>query len=233
MWELVQVTAQYSHAVLLAVLPYVSDFSRKLDLPIPTPITTNAISGFKCDSRLGQTGGALILSNGFQFAFLDGRVTLYRSPSSYFSLQDLDRIPQFYGPVKLTETQALKIALGAIEKLGYERNIFNTDSPPVVTPPEKIGTNFIPRFRFRWRNPNSLAPQSGDLVAALLDVEVNASNGKIEMLVNNSRDTRRPSPKVDVVPPLLHPKQPEQKPADGTPTKPVGNAYALAFLNGI
>ncbi len=233
MWELVQVTAQYSQAVLLAILPHISDFSKKLDLPISTPITTNVVIEFKCDPRLGQTGGALTLSNGFQFAFLDGRVTLYRSPKSYFSLQDPELVPQFYGPVNLNETQALKVALGLIEKLGYEKSVFNANSAPIVASPEKIGMNYISRYRFRWRDPDWRDPISGDMVPALLDIEVNASSGEIEMMVNNSRDTRQPSPKVDVVPPLLHPKEQQQKSVEGTPTTPVSGAYAVAFLTSI
>jgi hypothetical protein len=234
MWELVQVTAQYSHAVLLAILPFVSDFSKKLDLPVPTPVMASQVSEFKCDPRLGKTGGALTLTNGFQFTFLDGRVSLYRSPQSYFSLQDTDLIPQFYGPVTLTEAQALNLALGVIQKLGYEKSVFNADSPPLVTPPEKIGAKYIPRFRFRWLDPSWPGPKEpGSIVPTLLDVEVNANSGAIEMVVISSRDTQRPSPKVDVVPPLLHPKPAEQKFAGGIPTTPVSDADASALLNNI
>src|SRR5450756_2509177 len=132
MWELVQITAQYSHAVLVAILPLISDFATRLDLP-DGPVTTNQVQEFKCDPRLGQAGGAITLSNGFQFTFLDGRVSVYRSPQSYFSLQDPEQIPRFYGPVKLKEKEALQIALGAIKKLGYENSVFNADKPPIVT----------------------------------------------------------------------------------------------------
>ena len=51
------------------------------------------------------------------------------------------------------------------------------------------------------------------------------------MVVINSRDTRRPSPKVGVVPRLLHPRPPVESP--GTPTKPTSAAYAEAFLGAI
>lgn len=233
MWELVHVTAQYSHAVLLAILPFVSDFSNRLDLPVPRPLTTNQVSAFKCDPRLGQTGGALTLTNGCQFTFLDGRVTLYRSPRSYYSLQDPNEIPQLYGEVRLTEGEALNVALGAIDKLGYERSVFNASHTPSVMRPEKIGTNCIPRYRFRWLDPNFPAFQDETVsTPALFDVEINAENGKVEMVVINSRSTRRPSPKVDVVPTLLHPKRPLNQTA-GTPTKAVSAAYASAFLDRI
>jgi len=232
MWELVQVTAQYSHAVLVAILPFVSDFAHRLDLPVGT-VTTNQVVEFKCDPRQGQTGGAITFTNGFQFTFLDGRICIYRSPRSYFSLQDPERTSEFYGPVKLTEKQALKIALGAIKKLGYDNSIFNADAPPIITRPENVGTNCIPRYRFRWPDPNWRGDKKADtMIPSLLDMEVNATSGRIEMVVISSRDTRRPSPKVDVVAPLLHPKVP-QKNSGGTDTAAVSDTYAKAFLEQI
>ena len=232
MWELIQVTAQYSHAVLAAILPFISDFAHRLDLPVG-PVTTNQVIEFKCDPRQGQTGGAVTLTNGYQFTFLDGRVSVYRSPQSYYSLQDPEHIPKFYGKVKLTERQALKTALAAIKKLGYEKSVFNADKPPLVTQPERVGTNWIPRYRFRWSDPNwpvSKNPEA--IMPALLDMEINASNGRIEMMIISSRGTRRPSPKVDVIPPLLHPKAPQTN-SGGTDTTSVNDAYANAFLQAI
>ena len=234
MWQLVQVTAQYSHAVLLAILPYLSDFSTKLDLAVPVPITTNQVAEFKCDPRSGQTGGMLTLTNGTRFSFLDGRVCIYRSPQSYFSLQDPDLIPQFYGSVKLKEKEALKIAFGVIKKLGYENSVFNADNLPLVTRPEEVGTNYISRYRFRWVDPNwPASTETNAAVPALLDIEVNASNGKVEMVIISSRDTRRPSPFVNVVPPMLHSNTSRQKLSGGTQTAAVSDAYAGAFLSAI
>lgn len=233
MWQLVQVTAQYSNAVLLALIPYVSAFSKKLDLPVHQPVTVNQVSEFRCDPRLGQTGGALTLTNGFQFSFLEGRVCLYRSPQSYFSLQDPEQIPKFYGPVKIKEKKALRIARSTIKKLGYENAVFNADAQPLVTLPEKTGTNYIARYRFRWLDPNWPShKEAGLIIPALLDVEINASNGAVEMWVTASRDTCRPSPKVDVIPPLQHNGNQRPKPP-GSATAAVSAAYSAAFLNAI
>jgi hypothetical protein len=197
-------------------------------LPIG-PVTTNQVLEFKCDPRRGQTGGAITLTNGFQFTFLDGRVTVYRSPQSYYSLQDPEQIPRFYGPVKLTEAQALQVALNAVKKLGYKNSVFDADKPPLVTPPERIGTNWIPRYRFCWPDPD-WPDRNGTMVPSLLDMEINASDGRIEMVIISSRETRRPSPKVDVTPPLL-PKAPQR--SLGADTAAVDEAYARAFLDAI
>lgn len=222
MWELVQVTAQYSNTVLLAVLPHVSDFAHKLDLPVPTPVNSAQVQEFKCDPRAGQTGGAVTLTNGFRFTFLDGHVCVYRSPQSYYSLQDPHLVPQFYGTVKLNEKEALQIARSAIKKLGYENAGFNADSPPLIIPPEKTEANYIPRYLFQWLDPNWPKPEgAGAIVPALLKVEVNASSGAVEMWVATSGVTRPPSPNA------------KPKLEGGQPTLPVSDAYARAFLNDI
>src|SRR5688572_33312826 len=97
MFEILQVTAQYSNAVLVAILPHISDFAQKLELPIPAPVTTNHVAHFRCSPRTDQIGGTVWLTNGYQFGFLSGRVGIFRTPQSYFTLQDPNRIPEFYG----------------------------------------------------------------------------------------------------------------------------------------
>jgi len=235
MWEFVQITAQYSNAVLIAVLPHVSDFAQRVNLPIPTPVTTIQVVAFKCDPRKGQAGGVITLSNRSEFTFLDGRVCVYRSPDSYFSLQDPNLIPKFYGPVKVKEKKALQIVHEAIKKLGYPAGVFHENELPQVTSPERIGTNFISRYRFRWLDPNwpGVKNTGRMVIPAVLDVEVNASNGQIEMVCISSKDTRRPSPKVDVAPPLL---QTNSKPREQQPTNQVvwpTKVFAETFLNTI
>jgi hypothetical protein len=36
--ELIRVTSEYSNAVLVAVMPFVSGYAQKLELPVPHPI---------------------------------------------------------------------------------------------------------------------------------------------------------------------------------------------------
>jgi len=91
----------------------------------------------------------------------------------------------------------LKTARAAIQKLGYENSVFSADSKPLVTPPEKVGTNYIPRYVFAVGFKMAGCKDSS-IIPALLDIEINASNRKIEMMLITSRDTRRPSPKVEV-----------------------------------
>jgi len=236
MTELVQVTAQYSNAVLLAVLPYVSGFAQKLNLPISTPVTPSQVIEFKCDPRKGQIGGLVTLTNGFRFTFLDGRVCVYRSPQSYFSLQDPELVPKFYSPVKVKQKEALQITCGAIKELGYTDSMFHAELAPKVTPPERIGANYVARYRFQWLDPNWPRPRTlGGIAPVLVDVEVDASTGQIQMLSIASSIARRPSPKIDVIPPLLREdRSDEQKQlSGGMKTEPVSPAYSAAFLEAV
>jgi hypothetical protein len=203
MTELVQVTAQYSNAVLLAVLPHVSAFVQKLDLPLHTPITPAQILHFKCDPRKDHVGGMVTLTNRFQFTFLDGRICVYRSPLSYFSLQDLDISPDFYGRFKLTENEAIRIAHQALKKLGYTDSQAHANTEPAISRPETLGKHVVPRYRITWLGPQRPGTRTpSNPVPAVLDIEVNAENSHIEMLSMSSRETQRPDPTVGVHPPL-------------------------------
>ena len=233
MTDLVQITAQYSNAVLVAILPYVSEFAHKLNLPIPNPVTASQVVEFRCDPREGQTGGLVTLTNGFRFSFTEGHISSYRSSKSYFSLQDPDLIPNFYGPVKVTEAEALKVARDAIKRLGYEASLFRADRKPLVTRPEKIEGQRIARYRLRWLDPDWQGPKNLGIVPALLDVEVDASTGQIEMLSLAGPALRRPSPKIAVTPPVIQRPPRKKELSGGMKTDSVGTAYATAFLEAI
>jgi hypothetical protein len=234
MFEFVQITAQYSNAVLVAILPYVSDFAKTLDLPIKMPVTTGHVLHFKCDPRKDHVGGMVVLTNNFQFTFLDGRVCVYRSPGSYYSLQNPELVSSFYGKTKVKEKDALKLARQTAKKLGYSKSEVQIDAAPHITAPEKVGSNEIPRYRFRWLDPRwKGARDEQDVIPAVFDIEVNAANREIEMICVPPMATGRPGPKVDIKPPVIRKQSGSQE------TKPSGRAvwvnetYARAFLNAV
>ena len=121
MYDFLQVTAEYSNAVLLAIMPHVSDFATRLDLPMVKPVTLVQVREFRCSWRSDEIGGSIHLINGWQFTVLDGRVCRCRSPQSYYDLQDPEKLSQFYGKVLVSESQAVEAARQAIRKLGYAR----------------------------------------------------------------------------------------------------------------
>jgi len=232
--EILQITAAYSNAMLVAIMPHISDFAKKLDLPTPQPVTQSQIRRFNCFPRSDHIGGRVILTNGCEFVFDHGQVENFVSPRSYFYLQDPDLVPTFYGPVKITEAQALQIAHKAITKLGYTDAMLSADQPPSVTLPEKDGANYVARYRIRWRDPT----RGGDpnQPPSSIEFEIDATTGQIHMMNVRNPNIFRPDLKLNIHPPVVG--QIGQRP-QGTPigpgrrVTPVGPAYARAFLVAI
>ena len=162
------------------------------------------------------------------------QITAKMSAQSYYSLQDPELIPQFYGPVKIPEKKTMRVARDTIKRLGYQNSVFNADNPPMVTAPRKIGTNVVARYLFQWLDPKWPKPsKEGAAVPALLTVEVNASNGRVEMWINNSAATRQRPPTVNVRRPLQQAQNSKPQLAGGKQTLPVNDVFAHAFLTAI
>ena len=229
-FEIIQVTAAYSNAVLVAIMPHVSNFAKALDLPIPQPVTITQVQKFGCSPRADHVGGRVVLTNNYSFTFDLGAVVLYRSPHSYYSLQDPDRLPEFYGPVKVKKDEAVKIARSALKRLGYTDAELHLDVPTKVTPPKRNEGKMIARYLVEWIDPNQVSP--GGIPLERTAVEVDASSGRIEMLGIQTKQARRPDPKIDVHPPVLA-SQPKSQLIGGTKVYHVSEAYSRAFLLAI
>src|SRR5690606_13220126 len=106
--EIIQMTAAYSNAVLLAIMPHITDVAKNLDLPMIRPVQPPHVERFVCDPRKGSIGGWVTLTNGYKFWFLDGHIDMMASPNCYFHLQDPDEIPRFYGVRRMTEAEAVE-----------------------------------------------------------------------------------------------------------------------------
>jgi hypothetical protein len=181
-FEILQVTAAYSNAVLVAIMPHISNFAKALDLPIPQPVTTAQVEHFGCSPRADHVGGRVILTNDYSFTFDVGTVVLYRSPRSFFSLQDPQRVPEFYGPIKIKTDEAVKIARDALKKLGYTESELHYDLPPKIKPPLKNENHYVARYLIEWRDPDRPDNGSFGIPFTTAAVEVDASSGQIQML---------------------------------------------------
>ena len=223
--ELLEITAQYSNAVLVAIMPHISDFATKLNLQIPPPITASQVASFKCSPRPNDPGGRVVLMNGYEFSFLEGRVGLYRSPGSYYSLQDPARVPEFYGQVRVNESEALEIAKGALRTLGYTNSLLRSASIPSITEPPKNGTNIIPRYRFKWSESESRRPT--------IDIEVDAATRQIQMLCLLGPLDSRPPLRVGGSPPPVKRSPSSITLGGGRMVTSVDAAYSNAFLVAI
>ena len=229
MFELVQVTLQYSNAVLAAVMPYVADVAQKLEVPIPPP-TTAQVEKFVCSPRADLFGGRVILTNGCDFVFNHGHIEKFADPKSYYELQDPDLIPKFYGPIKLTQKDAERVVREAIKKLGYTEDMLDAGQPPKITPPPRFGKNQVARYRVQWFDYSFGNPDDPPLSAQF---EVDATTGKIHMMYLFNKKSWRPDPQIDVKPTIIG------KAAQTVPVGPgrrmyrVNKEYSDAFLAAI
>ena len=234
-FELLQVTAEYSNAVLVAIMPYVSDFAHRLDLPIQQPVTVAQVRKFNCSPFGDHIGGRVFLTNDYSFSFDHGAVVVFSLPSNYFGLQDPRRVPEFYGQVKVRQEEAVRMARDALKRLGYTAAMLHFEGPPKVTPPPHSEGRHVARYLVEWRDPlpESVKPTPHGLwPGKSAEVEVDATTGQVHMLAILSKDAWRPDPKISVHPPVLA-GQPQDQLVGGTKVYQVSATYARAFLAAI
>lgn len=194
MMGFVQVTAQYSNAVLLAILPHINEAARSLDLPCDVPITANHVREFRCDPRDGHFGGALFMKNGSTFWFDDGHVSGFESTNCFSALQEPDQIPRLFGRVLVSKGEAISIARAAIEKLGYNVPSIRT-AEPHVPPLQKLGTNIVPHYDLSWQES---LPGGAELIIAR--IEVNGETRRIEKFFLPAQAFARRPPTIEITP---------------------------------
>lgn len=190
----IQVTADYSNAVLTALLPIFSDVAKKLELPVPQPITQDDMAGFRV-LPFRELTASMLLKNGWVFNFGFGYVQDFSSPNSYFNLQDPGQIPKYFGQVNMNHDEAVELARTTLQKLNIPLKDVFADQEPQVTPPVKIETNTVPRYDVIWIDPYGTKSA---------EFEVNAEAKRIERMHLHSWNLHRPPPKTTVAP-LLAP----------------------------
>lgn len=204
--ELIHMTATYSNAMLVAILPQVSDFSAKLDLPIQQPITASQVTWFKPSPYKDFIGGGLTLSNGYWFAFNSGYVNGFRSPDNVFTDQDHGaNWPKYaYGKDNMTTNDAIALARESLRKLGCTPEMLGCDVPPqsITGPYDTKDGHHVPDCQIRWErypHPKSAEEQASNDVVT---VEINLEKKSLTGLSMISRQLWKSPPKVDVEPEL-------------------------------
>lgn len=188
--NILHVTAEYSNAVMLAILPYVTEFAQKLELPVNPPITTNHVWEFRTSYSQGDPGGLLVLTNGYRFWFGQGFVSGFEAPRNYFALQDPDLIPRFYGKMRMTVPEAQQLAVNALRKLGHVEKLPYLSTKPGINGPQSVKTNIVPHILFEWVDPNR--------ETTLVAVEVNAEEKRVMSITAIDRRLKRDPPKISV-----------------------------------
>jgi hypothetical protein len=195
---MIEVTANLSNAMLVAMMPYVSDAAKNLELPVPQPITQQQV--VRCgitpylDSR-GEWGGfGVELQGGWGLGFCWGYLRHFQTTNSYYSLQDPDEIPRFVGPVRMTQAEAVQMARDTLNKLNIPLEKVFAEQEPRVTQPPKTRTGIVPRYRIEWLDPRA---------STSVDMEINADSKRVEQfLIAHNPNLRRPWPQIGVTPVL-------------------------------
>jgi hypothetical protein len=194
LFEVIRVTADYSNAVLVAILPHISDVAQKLDLPVTKPVTAehvthcSVVPNRRIEAEIGINGGWF-----FQFNF--GFVKVIQGPHEFFTMQNPDKISEYYGTVRMSKTEAIQLARDTIKKLDIPLESVFAEQEPRVTEPIRIGTNTVPHYRIEWLKPTSAT-------VGAVDIDIDADARRVERIAFSPLTSLvRSPPKVSVVPP--------------------------------
>jgi hypothetical protein len=204
--DLIQMTAQYSNAVLVALMPFFSDAAQKLDLPLPHPITMQHVVGGGVMPYRYPNGD--MLSAGIEvqrgpnqrrwyLGYMFGHINCVELRPSYFTIQDPADLKWCYGTNRMTKGEAIQMARDAIKKLGIPlEDVFAEQEPRVTLPGTVHATNTLPYYRIEWLNPRG--------GSSTVDIGVNADKKRIERIYFGVGDDNicRPPPKIDVITPV-------------------------------
>jgi hypothetical protein len=210
----IHVTAAFSNAVLVAVLPCVADCAKTLNLPIPQPITTSQVQRFGTSPVKDRIGGGLMLTNQYFFTFEYGIVTSFRCPDDYFTMADenWEHLERYVGQDNMSTNEAVQLARDSFRKLGYKPEDFGVDGPPTtfLGPHDSKRLGHIPYCRVKWESPAPPEAMESDLKFAqsyLLTnysvyFDINLQTKQVVAMWRCSRRFWKPNPEIDVVPEL-------------------------------
>jgi hypothetical protein len=187
-----RLTREQEHALLVAILPQISDYARKLQLPIHLPIFTDQVATF--DTQFFPQQTYLDLTNSYHFVYSLGYVQEFRAPYAFFGNKRDGRIEEYWGNWRMNEKEAVQLARDAIRKLGYSLDMLHLAGRPKIKKPIKIGSNDIPRYRLNWEFS---APESDDGTAGIISatqVEIDADKKCVRSITIYDLNLVRPPP---------------------------------------
>ena len=200
-FSLIHMTAAYSNAVLVAVLPHVSDFAKQLELPINTPITINQVERFKPPDITNEFMMAAWLTNKYSFCFDYWNAETFRTSDDWFVQDDMEHVERFIGKDNMTTNQAIEFARSSIVKLGYKLDDFDLNDPPTFL---ELGGELkefghVPYCRVEWDSPKG---ETNVLKNYLIQFDVDMQHKQIAGMALIGRKFGHPAPKIDIVPEL-------------------------------
>jgi hypothetical protein len=154
--EIIHMTAAYSNAVLVAVLPYVNDFATRLHIPIQQPISTNQLARSYVAPTRDAIMAGIWLTNGYWFAVGDaGYVQGYRAPTNFFAEQEFtpDATKKYLGKDNMTTNEAVDLARKSLLEAGFKSEWTHADETPTVEGPFDMKIGHAPYCGISWETP--------------------------------------------------------------------------------
>ncbi|HVU27045.1 MAG TPA: hypothetical protein VHG71_04835 [Verrucomicrobiae bacterium] len=208
MISLIHITATYSNAVLVAILPHISNVVQKLDLSIPTPITAGQVEYINVSLWKDNVGGTVFLTNQYSFEFQHGYVSAFHALKNnpFYGTGDRDALQMlrpYVGSDNITTNEAIELVRNSFYKLGYNTKDFNIEgSPTVLQGPinsKKLG--HIPYCQIEWDSPHSRIRNWLSLDYNIR-FEVDMQRKQIVGMNLSGKPFFQPNPRIDVKPEL-------------------------------
>lgn len=203
--QFIHVTAAYSNAVLTVILPHISDYAKKLDLPVPQPVTMSQVAHFGVKNIQGEVGGGVWLTNHYLFSFNNGYVDMFRlnKGNPFFDDDPSSNWPEYaYGPINMTTNEAIDFIRQSIAKLGYDLKTLRVDVPPDFFSGGEILKNGhpFPYCEVEWRKKWKSQADVTNLYS--VHGQVDMERKKLIELSIIGRGAWKSNPPISVVPEL-------------------------------
>ena len=195
----------YSNAVLAAILPHISDYAKKLDLPIPQPITASQVAHFGVANLQGDLGGGVWLTNNYWFVFANGYVDSFRlnKHNPFIDDDPAENWPKYaFGKINMTTNEAIDFARQSVVKLGYDVKALHIDIPPESFSGGVIlnDGNPFPYCEMSWDHEVEIT--NGVNNSINVEAQVNMNNKSLIGLSIIGRIAWQTNPPIAVVPEL-------------------------------
>ena len=202
--KLIHMTVTYSNAVLMLVLTNVSDFAKKLDLPVPQPVTAVQVQKFFVHPIKNTVGGVLTLTNGDRFLYNLGHIDAFYSHDYDPFSDDMDPaerhrlwVERFRGQMNMTTNEVVEFARESLRKLGYDPKSIGADDPPKQFEgpynPDDYPDTVIPLCSVEWRDRKT---------RNYVTIGIDAGKKQILHMSLSGPYFERPNPRLPVEPEL-------------------------------
>ena len=202
-------TAAYSNAVLVAVLPHVSEFGAKLDLPVQQPITLRQVAWSSTIPYKDFFETGLTLTNHYWFRFEHrGFVASFRAPTNWFFEQEFtdESIRRYFGQDHMTTNEVIAMARDTLIKLGYKPELTHSYEIPTLEGPVdlhkegRVGGH-VPYCRVIWAWPKTENLVDLNQIKIEINMDLKSLAG-LDLSFSRTNNLASPPLHVDVVPEL-------------------------------